>query len=344
MAKKFFYDRVHNTKRTIINFVIIGFCVIGIIICFAVTSNFQGENQNEPQGELSLNSETIIEVNESYNKDIFFSKIENVSLDDIDVTYPDNFDISKPGTYEITVTVNKESRTSKLTIVDTIMPELTLKEVSIKENESYNYNDFITSCSDNSKHDCVVSFYKEGTDQEGKIVNYANYKKAGTYSIKISAKDESGNETIKETKLIITTNKVTEPKPKPEPDEVTCKYGNNEYDINNYVLAVDKTSNSCALSLDLYKEDSMTNEINKMMDTESVRIKKDVNALKLKGTLAMNRKINVVLNKDGSGIVGYQLRITITLKNGDDVSTVVDYKVDSNGKRVFISNDHNLKS
>ena len=54
MAKKFFYNRVYNTKRTIINLVIIGVCVIGVIICFIVTSNFQGENHNSPESSLSI--------------------------------------------------------------------------------------------------------------------------------------------------------------------------------------------------------------------------------------------------------------------------------------------------
>ena len=45
MAKKFFYNRVYNTKRTIINLIIIGVCVIGVIICFVVTPNVDEESK-----------------------------------------------------------------------------------------------------------------------------------------------------------------------------------------------------------------------------------------------------------------------------------------------------------
>ncbi len=337
MAKKFFYNRVHNTKRTIINVSIIVFCVIGIIICFVITSNFQGENRNEPKGELSLNNETTIEVNESYSNDIFFSKIENVSLDDIEVIYPKGFDVSKVGEYELTIKVGDEERKTTLKIVDTIMPELTVKEYTIKENGNYKANDFVTSCSDNSNKNCHIAFVKDAVDQDGNKIDYTQYKKEGTYSIKISAKDDAGNENIKETKLII--GKVSTEQP-----ETECKYGNSEYDKDVYVLAVDKTSNGCAVSLDLYKDDNMTAEVDKIIDTESVRIKKDVNALKIDGMPALNIRRTAVLNSTGTGIVGYQIRITVSIKKGEDVKTIVDYKMDSNGKRVFISNDYNLKS
>ena len=80
MAKKFFYNKVYNTRRTIINIVIIGICIIGIIVCFIITSNFQGEDHTTPEKTLNIKNEVTIEINQTYSKEIFFSKIENVDL------------------------------------------------------------------------------------------------------------------------------------------------------------------------------------------------------------------------------------------------------------------------
>lgn len=339
MAKKFFYNRVYNTKRTIINLIIIGVCVIGVIICFVVTSNFQGENKNTPEGILSIKSEVAIEVNESYTNEIFFSKIENIDLDKIEVIYPDDFEVSKLGEYEITIKVNNKNYNTILKIIDTTQPELLVKEVTITKGGSYTVNSFVDSCSDNSGKDCLISFY-QGIDEDGNATEYSNYKEVGTYAIKVSATDESGNQTIQETKLNIVKSDET-PSPKP-PVTSTCKYGNNEYDTTNYLVASDITTNKCAVSLDLYKDSSTTKEINKLMENETIKIKKDVDALNLKGTLALNRKVTAVINNSGNGIVGYELRMTVTITNNGKSTTVADYKVNSSGKRVFITNPHEL--
>lgn len=338
MAKKFFYNRVYNTKRTIINLVIIGVCIIGVIICFIITSNFQGENHNTPEGALSIKQETVIEVNEKYNNEIFFSKIENVDINNIDIIYPENFNVSSPGEYQIKISINGKDYNSNLIIVDTTKPKLTVKEVTIEQNKTYKVTDFVSKCEDNSKEDCKIEFY-DGVDEEGKKVDYSNYKKEGIYAIKIAAIDKSGNLVVEETKLIIGKRNQELEKP-----IINCKYGNNSYDTHNHLIAIDVTSNGCAVSLDLYKSESMTAEINKLMDSETIKIKKDVEALKLDGTLALNRKVTAVVNSSGEGIVGYELRMTVTISKNDKSEVVADYQVNNKGKRSFITNPYKLAS
>lgn len=340
MAKKFFYNRVYNTKRTIINLVIIGICIIGVIVCFIITSNFQGENHNTPEGSLSIKREVTVEVNDTVKTEMFFSKVENTNLEKVKVVYPDNYNVSKPGKYEIILTIDGKDYNTTLNIVDTTKPVLTLKELTIKSNESYNVDDFVENCTDNSNENCIISFYTEGIDEDGKQINYSQYKKDGTYSIKISAKDNNGNQTVKETKLTIGNKNTTNEN---KPTIINCKYGNSIYDTNNYLVAIDITTSGCAISLDLYKDAGMTTEINKLMNTESTRIKKDVDALNLNGTLALNRKVTAVINTTGDGIVGYELRMTVTMTNNNKSETVVDYKVDNNGQRVFITNPYKLE-
>ncbi len=340
MAKKFFYDKVHNTKKTIIHLIIIGVCVIGIIICFVITSNFQGENK---KGEVSLKSEVTIEVNEEYTNEIFFSKIENVDINTINVKYPNTFDPSTPGEYTVTINIDGNDYDTKLIVVDTIKPNLLLKELTIKENEPYNAQDFVTSCSDNSGKDCIIEFYSDGTDEDGNPLDYSIYKEEGIYPIKISASDYSDNQNILETILIVEKeSEVIPPDPGTEPEIPTvCKYGNNDYDKENYLLALDITSGGCAISLDLYNQNE---EIKKIMETETTRIVKDVQKLNITGTLYLDRRISAITNLTATGLVGYELRMVYTFDdgNGGEQQTIADYKLNSAGKRVFITNNYNL--
>lgn len=345
MAKKFFYNRVYNTKRTIINAIIIGVCIIGVIVCFILVSSFEGEDHSVKTGDVTIKPEVTIEINEEFKNEIFFSKIENFNVDDVKIKYPLDYDNSKVGKYDVTIVINEKNYNTVLNVIDTKMPELTLKNVEIEKNKTYTANDFVASCTDNSKKDCKISF--KGIDEDGNSIDYSAYKEEGKYQIKIAAEDESGNQIIKEATLTIgnpKTNIGSGNNDETTNNQTTCKYGDNKYDTNNYLLAVDITSNKCAISLDLYKDETMTKNINKLMDTETSSIKKDVEALNLKGTLALNRKVTAVINTSGSGIVGYELKITVTITNNGKSETVVEYKVNNNGKRVFITNPYKLES
>lgn len=341
MAKnKFFYNKVYNVRRNIINIVIIGVCVIGIIICFILTSKFQSEH-TQPNSTVNIKSEVIVEINQKYDKEIFFSKLENINLDDIDITYPKNFDISKPGQYNIIIKINGKNYDTKLSVVDTEKPELNLKNLTINENESYNVNSFVSSCSDNSNKECNITFYNNAYNEDGTKVDYSSYKTNGTYNIRISAKDESGNETVKDTTLTIKKKNETIVTPTPTTPE-TCKYGDTNYDKEKFIIAVYITSNNCAVSLDLYNNNEMVDKINKIMDNETIRIKKDVNLLNLNGRLALNRQVSAIFNESGNGLIGYELTITVNISSNNETTNIVTYKVNSEGKRVFSNNPYNL--
>lgn len=343
MAKKFFYDRVHNTKRTIINWIIIGVCIIGVIVCFIIVSNFQGNSDENQNGKLSIKEEVTIEVNDELKKEMYFSKIENVDLNSIEIKYPLNFDVAKVGEYTITVVVNNTNYNTLLKVVDTVMPELTTKDVTIQEGESYTSNDFVDKCNDNSKEECKIDFYKESKDEDGKAIDYSKYTKAGTYTIKITANDSSQNQNIKEAKLIIKSKDGSSNDDRPV-TPVTCKYGDAKYDEEAYLLAVDVSNNGCALSLDLYKDETVIADIMKLRDSETTRIKKDVDALNIKGVPSLNRKVTAILNTNGTGLVGYELEITVSIENNGKTEKVVEYKVNNSGKRVFTSNPYKLSA
>lgn len=344
MAKKgrFFYNKIYNTKRNIINAIIIGVSLIGIILCFIFTSKFYGTNPSDIQNDINIKSEVVVEINQKFNDDIFFSKLENVSLDDIKITYPDNYNISNVGKYNVIITINGKNYDSTLVVVDTERPNLVLKDVTINENEYYTANSFVTSCTDNSNKDCNISFYNDAIDQDGNKINYNHYNQSGTYTIKISAKDESNNEIIKDATLTI--NKKNSTTTVTPPTNKECKYGNGEYDTSKYIVSVSIVDNNCAISLDLYKDSTMTEKVNKLMETETLKIKKDIDALNISGKLTLNRQISAIFNNSGTGLVGYELSITVNVNDNNNSKNVVSYKVNSEGKRVFSNNPYNLEN
>ena len=347
MAKKFFYNKVYNTKKNIINAIIIGGCAIGVIICFIVVSNFNGEDFSQKSGNVSIKNEVTIEINEEFTKEIFFSKIENVNLDDITINYALDFDASKVGSYDATIIIDDKNYTSTINVIDTTKPELVLKDHKIEKNKSYKAMDFVTSCTDNSNKECKISFYNDGIDQDGTNMNYSSYTEEGIYPIKIVAEDDSGNKTIKEVTLTIgspNTQSGNNDGGNNETTPTTCKYGNNYYDTNTYILTADVTTNKCAVSLDLYNDENITTEINKITENETKRIQKDIEKLNLTGKFSLNRKIAAVINNTANGIVGFQLQMTVILSEGDESNVIADYKVDSNGKRIFINNPYNLSN
>ena len=88
----------------------------------------------------------------------------------------------------------------------------------------------------------------------------------------------------------------------------------------------------------------MTEEINKLMEDETTRIMKDMEAVNVSGTPALNRTMSAVVNKTNDGIVGYELRMTVSITNKGKTEIIVDYKVNSEGKRIFIQNKYNVPS
>ncbi len=123
--------------------------------------------------------------------------------------------LSERNNYQVKIIINNQEYISKLEVKDDLAPELELKEHTINEKDSYKIEDFITRCEDNSKATCL---YNYETEEMNKI------ESSGIHEINIIAKDQSGNETIGKTKLIInkktqapSQNTVTEPPKKENP-------------------------------------------------------------------------------------------------------------------------------
>lgn len=330
--KKFFNTKVKNRRKNMIKTIVIISIVLVLVFSLIIFILIKNTGK-EPTNKLLVKREVSIEINETLTDEMFFST-KNPNLKDIQITYPDDFSTSKLGTYEITIKSGNDTFLSKLNVIDTTAPNLELKELNLNPFRFYTIEDFIKSCSDNSNETCQYKYYEAKNDQN-ELIDYEHYIKKGKYEIKIVAYDSSGNETVKKTTLTIENGKS-------ETTQETCEFGDNVYDTKNYVLASDITNNSCALNPTLYQDETITKNVNNMLSVETKRVKKDLDNLKLEGTIALNRTINVVMNTSNKGLVGFEIVFTVTLSKDNNNEVILEYKLNNNSKRIFIVNKYSL--
>lgn len=106
--------------------------------------------------------------------------------------------LDKVGEYKVKVFVGEEEKEVKFNVYDRTEPEVSVKDVTITEGGKYKPEDFIESCTDNSKEKCIYE-----------IIDKETYSKAGTYEITLYVKDKTGN-----TKEVAANLTITKEKPK----------------------------------------------------------------------------------------------------------------------------------
>lgn len=99
--------------------------------------------------------------------------------------------------YPFTITCNETVYRGTAKIVDTVKPEVTLKNVNVSLNNEVKPEDFIATCKDNTT--CSYEFVKEDELKQ-------NITKAGTYEVPIKVKDEANNEIEVNGSLTVTEN------------------------------------------------------------------------------------------------------------------------------------------
>lgn len=98
-----------------------------------------------------------------------------------------------PGDYPFTVTHNKVSKTGTISIVDTLPPELEVRNVTIVEGTSYDASKFVENCHDYSG--CNYSFQDKDT--------VSKYNTSGVYVVYVVATDAFDNSVTQRANLII---------------------------------------------------------------------------------------------------------------------------------------------
>ena len=316
---KFFNQKVKKNKSNFTSIIVV--CsIVGILLLIfvAVMASVFGGNKHS-DAVVYLRDDAAIEVNnKDIDKTLFFEELKNVKESDIKVDYS-KVNFNEVGTYEVNITIYKKKYKAKLQVVDTESPILKAK-------------DFVESCKDNSNKECNVEFYDSGVNQNGEKLNYGSFTNEGTYTIQLIASDESGNKTSP----VSATLNIGKGSSKP----TKCTYGNNEYDKNS-TMAVDVTDNGCALDLNLYQNEEILAPVNELIKSETEKVKKEFSKIKLNvKSIYINSSIGTILNTSGKGVVGYSVRITISIYNNDVNEIIEDYYLNTNGTRNYLVNKY----
>ena len=224
MKKRFIFDENYIKKfrkKEQYKYLIIGAIVLLILIITIIIILVTKRNKKpveipkaiyEIKESMTLESGSLVPELSDY-----FTKLENVDKDGIEIFYPDDFvvsyDFSSCSAEELEVINNATEYnadnfkcakmilkdpntygvTIKLLVKDTKAPIVTTKDIEIYKGESYKVEDFVQACDDYSDV-CNLS-YVEDIAPDGSIIKYDNYTEAGEYLIKFKATDKYDNVT-----------------------------------------------------------------------------------------------------------------------------------------------------
>lgn len=183
------------------------FVIIGILLVTIITSSYFIYKKVT---KLVIFSSVVFKSPEEFNIRELFNK--KVDLDDYIITYLDDndneIDIADEkleiGSYAVTIKEKKSSKeyVSLISISDLIGPEL-----SIKDNQVFNPNDyleiatFVTKCRDNVSKECHYNLY----DENGSVVNFFSHDE-GSHNYLLEAYDDFNNKTLKKISYKIDSN------------------------------------------------------------------------------------------------------------------------------------------
>lgn len=163
-----------------------------------------------------VNSNKDVESKDLTTKTIYYDK-DKKEVNDSDAQengklkdgYTSKTIVTGTGTYKVTIKNNKKTYTATLNVKDTKAPTFKTKDVTITEGDSVSIDNFIESCTDNSSTNCIYKY----VDDKGNEIDDID-KAVGEHTIKLIAKDESGNKTeSQEAKLVVNAKPVEQPAP-----------------------------------------------------------------------------------------------------------------------------------
>ena len=119
--------------------------------------------------------------------------------------------------------------------------------------------------------------------------------------------------------------------------------GNSDYDTTK-ILAVNITNNGCAVDLNLHDNEKTLAPVYKIRDAEKEKIIKELSKIDLGvKNIYIEGYIEAILNNSSKGVVGYTLKITVSIKKDDVEEVIEEYYVNLDGGREFSINKY-LKS
>lgn len=333
---KFFNQKVKKGRKKKNNpiqlYVIL--TIVGILILIAIYAIISVSNRNTHKGSvIKLRDKVTVEINnKNFDKTLFFAELENVKESDIKTNYS-KVDFTKIGTYTVKLVIYNKTYETKLEVVDTEAPVLKTKDFTIKKGDTYKAENFVSSCKDNSNKECNIEFYSLALTQDGSSLDYSKFTEEGTYQIQIVASDESNNKTTPMTAtLTIGKGSTTTQK---------CYYGPGEYDTSK-ILSVNVTDNGCALDLNLYNKEETLLPVKEAIENEETKLKNELGKINLGvKTVYINSEMDPILNLDGTGVVGYTVKMIVSVYNANNEKEIIEeYYLNSNGSRDYIINKY----
>ena len=233
LKKRFIFDENYikrYAKKDKLKWLIIGLSalvlIVIIIVIILVTRNNEPEPVTPAVPRFEIKEELTIESGSDLPEATdYLDVLENIDTDEIEIVYPDEFELSydtsycsedeineiysgetpnfeeqdcvepylmTPATYGITVILQETEYTVTLNVVDTTAPILTTSNVEIYEGDTYTLEDFVYSCYDITS-ECDIAYYTGDTDDEGTEIDYSAITDVGTHTVKIIATDDYGN-------------------------------------------------------------------------------------------------------------------------------------------------------
>lgn len=313
---KFFNGKVKKDRGTLIKYGVIAAGIVLIILLFVLIAAGKNKNNNVV---LTLKDTVTFEVNSEWpTAEDFFAEIENFDINEI--TFSD-FDITTVGEYTVTITAGDQgSDEITVNVVDTTAPNLEIKDVTIPSGGVYEIVDFLVSCDDNSGDECILEYDSTSIDQNGNPIDFGSYTEDGQYTIKIVAKDPTGNITeAKAVKLLIGDGS-SEQGPEGPKNPTVCQYGDLTINTDNHpypvAVIVGDEINGCALNRDLWDSASVQTPVNNFYMDDYKRLESQLRDV-LKAEYPNGAKIVAyphyiaILNKDVTGLVGYAIEVNV---------------------------------
>ncbi len=180
--------KVNKTLFVVIIIVVLFMVGFGVYYVLKYTDLLNNSNAqvtvNAKDLEFNLGDTLPTEINEYAT--ISGTDTKNCSIDML------NVDVSKPGTYEYTVSCGETKGTGRITIKDTSTTKYETKDVYVGINEEVKPSDFIKGDTTN----LTVNFVDE-------TVVKNNLTKAGTYELTIKVADENKKEATVKGRLVV---------------------------------------------------------------------------------------------------------------------------------------------
>ncbi len=231
MKKRFIFDENYikrYAKRNKTRWLVIVMCILIVlsVIVIVLLINRGNKRKVKPSvPDFEIKEEMVLESGSALPESVdYFKKLENVDVKDIEVIYPEEFEISydidscseeelekinnedvniedyscavpvlkTPTTYGVTVKVLDAQYTVNLKVEDKTAPKLELKDLEVIKGEKYEIEDFVQSCKD-ATDSCKLEYYSLDVDDDGNPIDYGNYTEAGEYVVRIVASDDYGN-------------------------------------------------------------------------------------------------------------------------------------------------------